>query len=43
MLFLHGAVTDLRMWERHPELMAGDFRALAYTQRYHGAQPWHSD
>lgn len=35
-LFLHGAVTDHRIWRAHQQLMGQEFRTLAYTQRYHG-------
>lgn len=39
-LFVHGAVTDWRMWERHLDHMAPHHRAVAYSQRYHGAGDW---
>lgn len=42
-LFLHGAVTDLRMWEPHRALLRDGFRAIAYSQRYHGAGAWQAD
>lgn len=39
-VFLHGAVTDLRMWDAHRTAAGESIRTLAYTQRYHGTQPW---
>lgn len=39
-LFLHGAVTDRRMWEPHLAIAAAHYKALAYTQRYHGGASW---
>jgi len=35
-LFLHGAVTDHRIWRPHQQLIGQKFRPLAYTQRFHG-------
>jgi pimeloyl-ACP methyl ester carboxylesterase len=41
LLFLHGAVTDLRMWDAHRAIAAGrSFRTVAYSQRYHGDAEW---
>ena len=39
-VFLHGALTDLRMWKRHLDLVSTSFRSIAYTQRYFGTYPW---
>lgn len=41
-LFLHGAVTDHRKWNRHRAIMADKYRTVAYTQRYFGTLPWES-
>lgn len=41
-LFLHGAVTDLRMWDAHRALLRDGFRTIAYSQRYHGPGAWQS-
>jgi pimeloyl-ACP methyl ester carboxylesterase len=41
-VFLHGALTDLRMWDTHRALLSDRFRSVAYTQRYFGSQPWQS-
>ena len=38
-LFLHGALTDLRMWNEHRDALGTRFRTVAYTQRYHGQAP----
>lgn len=40
LLFLHGAVTDLRMWDVHRALAGERYRTIAYTQRYHGTGEW---
>lgn len=42
-LFLHGALADHRMWDRHRAAIADLYRAVAYTQRYFGNTPWSSD
>lgn len=41
-LFVHGAATDLRMWDRHAEALSDRYRAVCFTQRYFGAAPWGS-
>lgn len=43
LLFLHGALGDLRTWRRHCDRLAHRRRCLAYTQRYFGSLPWRSD
>jgi pimeloyl-ACP methyl ester carboxylesterase len=42
-LFLHGALGDLRTWQEHCGTLSGPYRALAYTQRYFGSLPWRAD
>ena len=43
-VLVHGAPSDHRVWLPHCAwLAAHGFRAIAYTQRYFGADPWHSD
>lgn len=42
-VFLHGALTDLRMWDRHAATISDRYRAVCYTQRYFGTAPWGSD
>lgn len=39
-VFLHGAVTDLRMWGPHRAHIGSTYRTVAYTQRYHGTTDW---
>lgn len=39
-LFLHGGLTDLRVWQPHRELIGARYRTIAYTQRYHGRGAW---
>lgn len=39
-VFVHGAVGDLRFWEPQREAFAKRHRFIAYTYRYHGEAPW---
>jgi pimeloyl-ACP methyl ester carboxylesterase len=39
-VFVHGAVSDLRFWEPQREAFAKRHRFIAYTYRYHGTAPW---
>ena len=39
-VFVHGAVADLRFWEPQREAVAKGHRFVAYTYRYHGTGPW---
>jgi pimeloyl-ACP methyl ester carboxylesterase len=39
-VFVHGAVADLRFWEPQRETFAKAYRFIAYTYRYHGTAPW---
>lgn len=39
-VFVHGAVSDHRTWERQREAVSTRYRAIAYTQRYFGPEPW---
>jgi pimeloyl-ACP methyl ester carboxylesterase len=39
-VFVHGAVADLRFWEPQREAIAKQHRFVAYTFRYHGTAPW---
>lgn len=40
-VFVHGSMTDQRIWDPVRSATAGRFRAIAYTQRYFGPTPWH--
>jgi len=42
-VFLHGALGDLRTWQRQCAALSARFRCIAYTQRYFGAAPWRPD
>jgi pimeloyl-ACP methyl ester carboxylesterase len=42
-VFVHGAFSDLRIWEPVREEVAKRFRFIAYTQRYHGVGAWKDD
>lgn len=42
-LFLHGALGDLRTWKPHVAALSKRFRCLAYTQRWFGIDPWRED
>lgn len=39
-VFVHGAVSDHRTWERQREAVSARFRSIAYTQRYFGTEQW---
>jgi pimeloyl-ACP methyl ester carboxylesterase len=39
-VFVHGAMSDHRTWLPHLPLLAGQYRAITYTQRYYGTQVW---
>jgi pimeloyl-ACP methyl ester carboxylesterase len=42
-VFVHGAFSDLRVWEPVREEVARRYRFIAYTQRYHGVGAWKGD
>ncbi|MCB8823203.1 alpha/beta fold hydrolase [Microvirga rosea] len=42
-VFLHGALGDLRTWRRQCAALSGRFRCIAYTQRYFGTSPWRTN
>jgi pimeloyl-ACP methyl ester carboxylesterase len=42
-VFVHGAIADLRFWEPQRETFADTHRFIAYTYRYHGNDPWPDD
>ena len=42
-VFVHGAVGDLRYWEPQRDAFAKQHRFVAYTYRYHGLAPWPDD
>jgi len=39
-VFVHGAVSDHRTWDRQREAVSAQYRAISYTQRYFGTEPW---
>jgi pimeloyl-ACP methyl ester carboxylesterase len=39
-VFVHGAISDYRIWERQREAFSKHYRYIAITQRYHGTDPW---
>lgn len=39
-VFVHGAVADLRFWEPQRAAFAKHYRFISYSQRYHGAGGW---
>ena len=39
-VFVHGAVSDHRTWERQRDVVSANYRAISYTQRYFGTEPW---
>jgi pimeloyl-ACP methyl ester carboxylesterase len=42
-VFVHGAFSDLRVWEPIREEVAKRYRFIAYTQRYFGTDTWPDD
>lgn len=42
-VFVHGAVSDLRYWEPQRDAFAKQYRFVAYSYRYHGTEPWPDD
>jgi pimeloyl-ACP methyl ester carboxylesterase len=42
-IFVHGSMSDLRVWDAVRERISGKYRFVAYTQRYHGLDPWKDD
>jgi pimeloyl-ACP methyl ester carboxylesterase len=42
-VFVHGAVADLRFWEPQRAAFAKQYRFISYSQRYHGAGGWPDD
>lgn len=39
-VFVHGAVADLRFWEPQRAAFAEQYRFISFSQRYHGAGGW---
>ena len=39
-VLVHGAISDLRIWDRQRALLAPRYRTVAITQRYFGTAPW---
>jgi pimeloyl-ACP methyl ester carboxylesterase len=42
-VFVHGAISDLRAWDTIRDDIASKYRFIAYTQRYFGTRPWDDD
>jgi pimeloyl-ACP methyl ester carboxylesterase len=42
-VFVHGALSDLRFWTPQRKTFAEKYRFIAYTYRYHGTEPWPDD
>ena len=42
-VFAHGAVGDLRLWEPQRQDISRGHRFVSYTYRYHGLDPWPDD
>lgn len=40
LVLVHGSIADHRSWDRQRELLARQFRVIAYSQRYFGADVW---
>jgi pimeloyl-ACP methyl ester carboxylesterase len=39
-IFLHGALGDVRTFAPHVEMLSSRYRAITYTQRYFGTRAW---
>ena len=39
-VFVHGSVSDRRIWDYEMSTISRHFHTIAYTQRYFGDQPW---
>lgn len=39
-VFVHGSMTDYRIWEAERPAIAAHYRYIAYNQRYFGSMPW---
>ncbi len=42
-VFVHGALSDWRVWEAQRPAIAAKHRYIAYSQRYFGTDPWPDD
>lgn len=42
-VFVHGAISDLRVWDGYASEIANGWRFVAYTQRYFGTADWPDD
>ena len=42
-VFVHGAISDLRAWEPYRQMISEDRRFVAYSQRYFGTGRWPDD
>lgn len=42
-VFVHGSMSDRRIWEAQRPDIASRYRYIAYDQRYFGAEPWRDD
>jgi pimeloyl-ACP methyl ester carboxylesterase len=40
LVFVHGAISDHRIWQPQLEALSASFRCIAPTQRYFGPAPW---
>jgi pimeloyl-ACP methyl ester carboxylesterase len=42
-VFSHGGGSDVRYWEPQRKAFAERYRFIAYSQRFHGREPWPAD
>lgn len=42
-IFVHGSLSDLSVWDQFPALFSDEFNVIAYNQRYFGAKEWPDD
>ena len=42
-VFVHGSMSDYRIWDQQRLAVAAHYRFIAYTQRYFGSKEWHDN
>ena len=42
-IFVHGAISDHRVWDPYRDAVSRRYRFVAYSQRYFGTDPWPDD
>ena len=42
-IFVHGSINDFRIWNDQMEIFSKQYRAIAYSRRYHYPNEWNGD